>query len=92
MFEEVNKNAIYFVVAIIAAVAIMMTAVFPIWNLFPNNVTETVKVVAVDENGCTIETSDEYIIHISPCNAKPGDSITATYDAKIKQRIHAFLP
>ena len=72
--------------AIIAAVVIMSTAVFPFWNLFPRMVTEKVKVVYVDETGCTVETSSGLIVKIPPCNAKPGQNITATYDEKIKER------
>ncbi len=72
--------------AIAAVIIIMSTAVFPFWNLFPKMITEEVKVVYVDQTSCTVETSDGLIVKIPPCNAKPGDNITATYDAKIKER------
>jgi hypothetical protein len=70
----------------------MATVVFPIWNLFPRNVTETVKIVALDETGCIVETLDHYIVRIESCTGQPGSNITATFDAKIKQRASAFLP
>ena len=71
---------------IAAVIIIMSTAVFPFWNLFPRMTTEKVRVVYVDQTGCTVETSDGLIVKIPPCNAKAGDNITATYDAKIKER------
>lgn len=80
------------VIAAILVVIIMATAVFPFWNLLPREVTETVKVVAVDQTGCTVETSDHFIIKLDSCDGKPGDNITATFDGKIKDRARAFLP
>ncbi|MEO9308355.1 conserved exported hypothetical protein [Nitrosotalea sinensis] len=74
--------------AIVAAVVVMATIVFPFWNLIPSMVTETVHVVYVEAGKCTAETNDGYIIRDIPCNAKIGDNITATYDAKVKDREH----
>jgi hypothetical protein len=74
--------------AIAAAIIIMSTIVFPFWNLIPNMVTEKVRVVYVDGGKCTVETNDGYDIRGIPCNAKIGDNITATYDAKVKDREH----
>ena len=78
--------------AAIAAFIIMATVVFPIWNLFPRLVTETVTIRALDETGCTVETLDHYLIRIGSCTGQPGSNITATFDAKIKQRASAFSP
>ncbi len=87
------KNEKYMIAGgIAAAIIVMAVGVFPFWNLIPQKVTETVKVVAVDQSGCTAETSDGFIVPIGQCNAKPGDSITASYDVKIKQREKAFSP
>lgn len=80
------------VVAAIAAFVIMSTVVFPVWNLFPRNVTETVRIVALDGTGCIVETLDHFVIKIDDCNGKPGSNITATFDVKIKQRASVFLP
>ncbi|MDE1724488.1 MAG: hypothetical protein KGH76_01155 [Thaumarchaeota archaeon] len=74
--------------AIAAAVVVMATIVFPFWNLIPSMVTEKVHVVYVEAGKCTAETNDGYIIRDIPCNAKIGDNITATYDAKVKDREH----
>jgi len=63
--------------AIVAAIAVMAVAVFPFWNLIPKEVTEMVKVVAVDESGCTAETFD---------------NITTSFDVKIRDRQKPFTP
>ena len=81
-----------FVGAIAAAIIVMAVVVFPFWNLIPNKVTETVKVVSVDASGCTAETHDGFDVKIGPCNAKPGDTITATFDGKIRDREKPFTP
>ncbi|HSD05458.1 MAG TPA: hypothetical protein VLB45_06890 [Nitrosopumilaceae archaeon] len=87
-----NRTGIYFAVAVVTVVVFMMTAVFPVWNLIPREVTETVKIVSVDDSGCVAETPDKFLIKIGPCTSQPGESITVTYDEKIKERARAFLP
>lgn len=72
--------------SIAAAIVIMTTLVFPFWNLIPNTVTETVTVRAVDQSGCYVETHDHFVVHIPPCNAQPGQNITASFDAKVRER------
>ncbi len=74
--------------AIVAAVVVMATIVFPFWNLIPTMVTEKVRVVYVEAGKCTAETNDGYIIRNISCDAKVGDNITATYDVKVKDREH----
>jgi hypothetical protein len=78
--------------AIAAAIIVMAVVVFPFWNLIPKEVTEKVKVVAVDESGCTAETHDGFDVKIGHCNAKPGDNITASFDGKIRDRQKPFTP
>jgi len=74
--------------AIVGAILVMSTIVFPFWNLIPNMVTEKLRVVYVEAGKCTAETSDGYVIRNIPCDAKIGDNITASYDAKVKEREH----
>jgi len=71
---------------IAAAVGIMTTAIFPFWNLIPRMVTEVVQVKAADQSGCYVQTHDGFVVKIPPCNAKPGQNITATFDAKVRER------
>ena len=79
---------------IFAIIGVMMTAVWPVWNLVPQYVTEQVKVVSVDQSGVWADTQDNYLVKLTGSyqNVSPGDHIMGTYDAKIKQRTHAFLP
>lgn len=70
------------------AVTILGVFVWPFYNLIPNYVTETVQVVYKDDQGrCVAQTSDNYLVPIGPCDANPGDTITAEYDVKIKERL-----
>ena len=78
--------------AIATAIIVMAVAVFPFWNLIPNKVTESVKVVLVDRTGCIAETHDGFDVKIGPCNAKPGDTITASFDGKVRDREKPFTP
>jgi hypothetical protein len=74
--------------AIVGAIVVMSTIVFPFCNLIPSMVTEKLRVVYVEAGKCTAETNDGYVIRNIPCNAKIGDNITASYDVKIKDREH----
>jgi hypothetical protein len=78
--------------AIAAAIIVMAVAVFPFWNLIPNKVTEAVRVVSVGGSSCIAETHDGFNVNIGPCNAKPGDNITASFDGKIRDREKPFTP
>lgn len=91
MMEKKSKTSWYVGGAIGAVVIIIVTVVFPVWNLLPNEVTEKVKVVSVDSSGCTAETSDGYVVKIGQCNAKPGDSVLAKYDAGVKTREQSMM-
>lgn len=56
------------------------------WYVSPDEVTEKVKVIANTQDGCIAESYDGFSVNIGKCNAKAGDIIVATYDAKIKER------
>jgi hypothetical protein len=63
-----------------------------IWNLFPQYVTERVKVASVDPSRCMATTSDNYLLNLKDtCNPKPGDYIMGTYDTKVKERRKPFI-
>lgn len=76
----------YIIGGIAGAIIVMATVVFPFWNLLPHMVTEEVQVKAVDQSGCYVQTHDGFVIHVPPCNAKPGENITATFDGKVRER------
>lgn len=78
------------IISILVIVAVAVT--FAFLNFLPRYVTESVKVVTADQTGCMIETSDKFILKLSPCDGRPGETITATYDEKIKERFYATTP
>ncbi len=91
--EEVpNLLPMFFGLGMLAIVAVMSTMVWPIWNLFPQYVTEQVKVVAVDPSGVWADTQDNYLVKLTGAyhNVHPGQYIMGTYDVKIKDRMNTY--
>jgi hypothetical protein len=89
--SDSGKKPIIMILGILGAIGVLGVA-YMLWYVSPNHVTEMVRVVAVTESGCVVETMDGFAINIGPCNGKPGELITATYDAKIKERAAAMNP
>jgi hypothetical protein len=87
MNRKLAKPIIVSVLVIIAAAAALAFLSF-----LPRNVTESVTVITVDQTGCTVQTSDKFILKIKSCDAKPGEAMTATYDEKMKERFRATTP
>ncbi len=88
-----NLQPVFAVGVMLAIVVLMMTMVWPVWNLFPQYVTENVKLVSVDSSGCWADTQDNYLVKlVNSCSVQPGQHIMGTYDVKVKQRMHTFLP
>ncbi len=88
-----NNLVTYFGWVIAVAAILFVTVAFPFWNLIPEYVTETVKIVYVHEDGdCVILTEDNFMFPVNGCKGKVDQEITVTYDVKIKDRISAFLP
>lgn len=85
--RKILKAAAVGGIVIVAAAVVIVSL-----NLVPKYVMESVKVITTDQSGCTVETGDQFILKISPCNARPGDTITVTYDEKIKERYRATTP
>lgn len=86
-----SKKTILMLSAIIAGVALALFG-YLMWYVSPDEVTERVKVVAIIESGCIVETMDGFPMNIGPCDGKPGEMIIATYDAKIKERALLMNP
>ncbi len=84
----VSQNAVFAAVIIGFAVTILGVFVWPFYNLIPSYVTETVQVVYKDDQGrCVAQTQDNFLVPIGKCNANPGDTISAEFDVKIKERL-----
>jgi hypothetical protein len=84
----VSQNAVFVAVIIGFAFTILGVFVWPFYNLMPSYVTESVLIVYKDDQGrCVAQTTDDFLVPIGPCDANPGDIITAEYDVKIKERV-----
>lgn len=77
-----------FTIQVFIGVAVIAVGLFVYltWYVAPDEVTEKVKVIAITEDGCIAESFDGFAVNIGQCDAKAGDVIVATYDAKIKER------
>ena len=87
MNRKLAKLIIVSVLVVIAAAASLAFLSF-----LPRNVTESVTVITADQTGCTVQTSDKFILKIKSCDAKPGETVTITYDEKMKERFRATTP
>ncbi|WP_100183266.1 hypothetical protein [Candidatus Nitrosotenuis aquarius] len=87
MNRKLAKLIIVSVLVVIAAAASLAFLSF-----LPRNVTESVTVITVDQTSCTVQTSDKFILKIKPCDVKPGETVTVTYDEKMKERFRATTP
>lgn len=62
------------------------------WYVSPEEVIERVKVIAVIDQGCIVETFDGHAINIGQCNAVPDEFINAKIDQKVKERANLMNP
>ena len=89
--QENSKKNLILVGGIIAAIAIGLFA-YLMWYVSPEQVLERVKVIAVTDQGCIVETFDGHAANIGECDAKPGEFITAPIDQKTKERALLMNP
>ena len=76
---------------IIAIVAVSLV-VYLMWYTASDEIVEIVKVVAVTENGCVVETFDGYAFTIEKCDAEPGEVFNTPIDQKVKERALLMNP
>ena len=86
-----SKNSIFIVGGVIAIVAVALFA-YLMWYVAPEENLETVKVIAVTEEGCIAETLDGFAVNIGDCQAEPGQFISAKVDKKAKERAALMNP
>jgi len=89
LFEN-SKYSVMIGVAILATGIILL--MYLAWYVSPNEILETVTIIANTESGCIGETNDGFPINIGPCDSKAGDMISAMVDVKYKQREAAMNP
>jgi len=69
-----NKNSTFIVGGVIAIVAVLLF-VYLMFYTAPEHNMETVKIIAVTENGCIAETLDGFAVNIGDCQAQPGEYV-----------------
>ena len=86
-----SKKSLVVVGGIIAIVAVSLV-VYLMWYTASDEIIEIVKVVAVTENGCVVETFDGYAFTIEKCDAEPGEVFNTPIDQKVKERALLMNP
>ena len=92
MGDTIKNNKV--TIQVFIGVAIVAVGLFGYltWYVSPDEVTEQVKVIANTEDECIAESFDGFAVNIGPCDAKAGEVIVATYDAKVKERAMLMNP
>lgn len=92
MGDTIKNNKVTIQIFIGVAIVAVGLFVYLTWYVSPDEVTEQVKVVANTEDGCIAESFDGFAVNIGLCDAKAGEVIVATYDAKLKERAALMNP
>ena len=66
--------------AMIAGIAVAIVFTVTPWNFIPTEVTEDVTVIANTEYGCVGESQYGLNVVVPECNAKVGDTVSATFN------------
>ncbi len=86
-----DKKSLLIVSGILAAIGVSLFAYLMFFTAPEGNI-ETVKVIAVTDDGCIGETLDGFAVNVGNCNAEPGQYINALVDQKTKDRAAAMNP
>ena len=74
-----KSPALKFLVIISIATAVILVLTITPWNILPTPVTEDVQVIATTEFDCVGESSLGHSVVVENCQAKVGDTISATF-------------
>ncbi len=77
--KDDKKPALMMVLLIIGATVAMVAITMNPGNYIPVQVTENVKVIAVIDAGCVVETSRGHSYVVSECDSIPGSVVSATF-------------
>jgi hypothetical protein len=86
-----NYNSTILISGIIAAGAILLF-VYLMWYVAPEQIVERVKIIAITEDGCIVETPDGFAVNIGECYGEPGDYTLSEVDQKVKERAAMMNP
>jgi hypothetical protein len=65
---------------VVIGTAVILIFTLTPWNIIPTSVTENVTVLAVIEQGCVGESQYGVSVVVPECNAKVGDTVSATFN------------
>ena len=80
---------------IMGGVMVIVAGLLLVYLMFytsPEYNMESVKIIAITENGCIAETMDGYSVNIGNCDGNPGQYVDALVDQKVKARTAAMNP
>jgi len=83
--QEKKSPRLKFMTIIAAGLAVILTFTIAPWNYVPVQVTENVTVIAVTEHGCVGESQYGISVVVSQCDAKVGDTVSATFYVPAKE-------
>ena len=86
-----STKSLVIVGGVIGIVAIALIA-YLMWYTASDELVEVVKVIAVTEQGCVVETFDGYAFTIEKCDAEPGQVFNTPIDQKVKERALLMNP
>lgn len=76
----------------IIAIGAVLLFVYLMWYVAPEENIERVRVVAITNGECIVETSDGFAVNIGICNAEPDEYIVVPVDKKIRERAALMNP
>lgn len=77
--REKKSPAIQFILLIAGGLAVALFLALSPWNIFPEQVTEDITVIAVTEYGCVGESELGLNVVVSDCTATVGQTVSATF-------------
>ncbi|MFB5606906.1 MAG: hypothetical protein ACE5RI_05290 [Candidatus Nitrosomaritimum yanchengensis] len=86
-----DKKSIFIIGGVILIGALTLFA-YLMWYVSPDEYIERVKVIAITESGCIVETFDGFAANIGDCNVQQGEYVNALIDKKVKERAALMNP
>ncbi|MFB5619527.1 MAG: hypothetical protein ACE5RC_00145 [Nitrosopumilus sp.] len=86
-----DKKSVFIIGGVILIGALTLFA-YLMWYVSPDEYTERVKVIAVTESGCIVETFDGFAVNIGDCSVQQGEYVNALIDKKVKERAALMNP
>jgi len=83
--QEKKTPRLKFMALIAGGFAVILILTIAPWNYVPVLVTENVKVIAVTEHGCVGESQYGISVVVPQCNAKVGDTVSASFYVPAKE-------